>query len=262
MLHDLGGLAALIAVIWLLGRPLVRQGARSWDVVCPGTRPSRQQVREWAVPRMRSAAQAARSTTVVFARPPGSRRPRVHVVVVDGAPDDDGAPDGTPPAGPAGTAGPAPGKPGPARPPSPAAPPAQPATAATGRTATTVTTPAGSSATVPGAEEMTSGMAALRAYAVNGNARQKQGTFRAVSEVWEQDAAMVRALAQSMMEADQYSAGIIESVDEMAAVLGALATRAAETEGLIASLLAKTGDEMIDGGDAPHRSQLTDAGGR
>lgn len=253
----LGGIVLLVVVIAVLGRVLGQQAARSWDIVLPGTRPTRAQARERAVAGLRQAASGLR------ARPSGSRRLKVLGVVLSD-PVTGGPPrtaDATPREDPQAPPAPRPAHAASPPPPEPqAAPPASPAPQETNGRNTPVTTPAvsaGSSALlVPGAEEMTAGMARLRRWAVNGNAEQKEAAFRALAEIWEHDAATVRALAQDMAEHGKYGIRVTEAVSEMAPVLSALSMRAAEAESMIAGVLNSTGRDLIASGQAPERREL------
>jgi hypothetical protein len=147
---------------------------------------------------------------------------------------------------------------------SPDAAPATPAEpqSATGRNPG-MTTSAAAPAAVPGAEEMTAGMARLRAYAVSGNILHKQAALAALAEVLAQNAVTVAALAQSMQEESMYGPEITEPVAQMAPALSALSTRAAEAESQVASL-ARTPVGEVPGSrhQAPARAEMAEAGGR
>lgn len=302
MIHQIGGLVLLAIAVIVFGRLLGGEVARTWDARWPRTRPSRRQAVQWATTRARSAGRSAfsyghaRWTRSRLAgrlparllgvrlrkpeqpaegggegderRPPGtpdpgdaSQQPAPHrrnPRVVQGSVVDDGdekpAGDEAPAQGDDGTAPPAPGDP---------ESPARPQTTGRNPGMTTPATASASPALVPGAEEMTTGMARLRAYAVNGNILAKQAALAALAEVLAQNAATVAALARSMQEESMYGPEITEPVAGMAPALSALSTRAAEAESQVASL-ARTPVGEVPGSrhQAPDRREMQEAGGR
>lgn len=265
----IAGMAVLAVVVIVAGRVLAGQGARSWDVLRPGTRPSRRQAAGWGRSAARSAASYGRARWA-RSRPAGWMPARVRGTVIrdpepgdgEGGPGRDDpqpgpSPRSSPPAvqGTAGTAG------GPAA--------QAPATGApqppTGRT-TPVTTPAvttGAPALVPGAEEMTAGMTRLRAYAVAGNINAKRAALAALAEVFAQDAAAVAALARSMQEESMFGSEITEPIAQMGPALRALSTRAAEAESQVASLAGTpVGEVPASRHQAPDRHEMSETTGR
>lgn len=265
----IGGLILLALAVVVFGRLLAREGARTWDARWPGTRPSRRQSIDWAAPRIRSAASYGHARWT-RSRPAGWLPARVRGIVIRDPEPGDGAGEAAAPE-PEDTPKP---RPSPRTPPPtvqgtvitgdvPPAP-ARPAAAAqasqsqspTGRT-TEVST------LVPGAEEMTTGMASLRAYAVSGNILAKQAALGALAEVLAQDAATIAALARSMEEESMYGPEITEPVAQMATALRALSTRAAEAESAVASLARMpVGELAASSRQAPDRREMSEAGGR
>jgi len=253
-----------------------RQAARSWDLIAPGTRPTRGQAADWGRDRARSAASAARAAAV-RARPPGFRNMRVRGVVLNDppapAPAGPGASPPRPPApAPAGT----PGRPADASPPAGSppgrivtgaivTPPAAtaPGTAvpssATGRT-TPVTIPAVASLSAT-ADDTAAAYARTGAVAVTGNINDKIDAFAALSESFEAGGNVLRAIARSMEEDSLYGPEITEPAHALANIMLAAARAAAETEEQLRSLAnTPVGEVPASRHQAPARSELMESG--
>jgi hypothetical protein len=249
----LGGVLLFILLSGAGAGVFASEAARVWDALSPGTRPTRRQAADWALPRARSAWSAARAAAV-RARPSGFRPVKVRGVVLD----DLGA-SPRPPA-PAASARPAPAADrivtGTVV--TPAAP-ATPSSPANGRTIP-VTSPAVASAP---AEDITTAYARLAATVAQGNINDKIAAYEAMSESFDAAAAALAAIATSMEEESMYGPEITEPAHALAAATRAAARDAAETAEQLRSLAGTpVGEVPASRHRAPDRRELSESGGR
>jgi len=267
----LGGVLLFILLSGAGAGVFASEAARVWDALSPGTRPTRRQAADWALPRARSAWSAARAAAV-RARPSGFRPVKVRGVVPDDPPAPPPAEPGASPRPPASAAS---ARPAPAADRivtgtvvTPAAP-ATPSSPASGRT-TPVTSPAvatagspAGDASLPLAEDIVAGFARLRASAVTGNINDKIAVYAEISVACEAAAAVLRALSQSMEDDSLYGPEITEPAHALAAYQNACARSASEVEEQLRSLAGTpVGEVPASRHRAPDRRELSESGGR
>lgn len=257
----LGGVLLFILLSGAGAGVFASEAARVWDALSPGTRPTRRQAADWALPRARSAWSAAHAAAV-RARPSGFRPVKVRGVVLDDPP---APPPAKPGASPRPSASAASARPAPAADRimtgtvvTPAAP-ATPSSPASGRTIP-VTSPAVASAP---AEDITTAYARLAATVAQGNINDKIAAYEAMSESFDAAAAALASIATSMEEESMYGPEITEPANALADAVRAAARDAAETAEQLRSLASTpVGEVPASRHRAPDRREMSESGGR